>query len=70
MNKNLSNFKKYDELELQQKEVYREALPYLEKAHSLKKNLDAVRTLLNIYENLEMEEKAKEFRALYKAMRA
>ncbi|MDG2194043.1 MAG: tetratricopeptide repeat protein [Polaribacter sp.] len=70
MNKNLSNFKKYDELELQQKEVYKEALPYLEKAHSLNKNLDTIRTLLNIYENLEMEEKAKEFRALYKAMRA
>jgi len=43
MNNNLSNFKKYDELELQQKDVYKEALPYLEKAYSLKKSLDTVR---------------------------
>lgn len=69
MNKNLSNFKKYDELELQQKAVYKEALPYLEKAYSLKKTVDTVRTLLNIYENLEMEEKSKEFRVLWKLMR-
>ena len=69
MNENLSDFKKYDELEKKQKEVYKEALPYLEKADSLKRDLSTVRTLLNIYENLEMEDKAKEYRALFKAMR-
>jgi tetratricopeptide (TPR) repeat protein len=69
MNKNLSNFKKYDELEKRQKKVYKEALPYLEKSDSLKRNIDTVRTLLNIYENLEMEDKAKVFRELYKSLR-
>jgi len=69
MNNNLSNFKKYDALEQQQKAVYAEALPYLEKADGLNRTIDTVRTLLNIYENLEMEEKAVEFRALYKALR-
>lgn len=69
MNKNLSNFKKYDQLALQQKEVYKEALPFLEKADSLNRNIDTVKTLMNIYEVLEMSDKAKEFRDLYKSMR-
>ncbi len=69
MNKNLSNFKKYDELALKQKEVYKEALPYLEKADSLNRSVDTVKSLMSIYEVLEMEGKAKEFRDLYKSMR-
>ncbi|CAL2061223.1 tetratricopeptide repeat protein [Tenacibaculum sp. 190524A05c] len=69
MNKNLSNFKKYDELALKQKGVYQEALPYLEKADSLNRSIDTVKSLMSIYEVLEMEAKAKEFRDLYKSMR-
>ncbi|APG64097.1 hypothetical protein LPB136_01355 [Tenacibaculum todarodis] len=69
MNKNLDNFTRYDELEKQKKEVYKEALPYLEKADGFKRSIETVRTLLNIYETLENEEKAAEFRALYKAMK-
>lgn len=69
MNKNLSNFKKYDQLALQQKGVYQEALPYLEKADSLSRNLDTVRTLMGIYEVLEMSGKASEFRTLYNSMK-
>ena len=69
MNKNLSNFKKYDELALKQKEVYKQALPYLEKSDALNRSVDTVKTLMNIYEVLEMSEKASEFRALYKSMR-
>lgn len=68
MNKNLSNFKKYDELALKQKEVYKEALPYLEKADSLNRSIDTVKSLMSIYEVLEMQDKAKEFRDLYKSM--
>ncbi len=68
MNKNLSNFKKYDELALKQKGVYQEALPYLEKADSYKRSPETVRTLMSIYDVLEMTNKAKEFRALYKSM--
>ena len=35
MNKNLSNDKKYNELEKKQKELYKRALPYIEKADEL-----------------------------------
>ncbi|MDY0779845.1 tetratricopeptide repeat protein [Tenacibaculum sp. IB213877] len=68
MNKNLSNFKKYDALALQQKEVYKEALPYLEKADGINRTPDTVRTLMSMYEVLEMTDKAKEYRDLYKSM--
>ncbi len=69
MNKNLSNFKKYDELALKQKEVYKEAIPFLEKADKLNRSVDTVKTLMNLYEVLEMSDKAKEYRDAYKAMR-
>ncbi len=69
MNKNLSNFKKYDELEKKQKALYREALPYLEKADSIKRSEDTVKSLLNIYDILRMEEKADALRPIYKKMR-
>ncbi|CAM1341696.1 tetratricopeptide repeat protein [Tenacibaculum aestuarii] len=68
MNKNLSNFKKYDELAAKQKEVYKEALPFLEKADSLNRSVDTVKTLMNLYEVLEMTDKASEYRELYKSM--
>lgn len=69
MNKNLSNFKKYDKLALQQKEVYREALPFLEKADGLNRSVDTVRTLMNLYEVLEKKSKASEYRKIYKSMK-
>ena len=68
MNKNLSNFKKYDELAAKQKEVYKEALPYLLKADELNRNVDVVRTIKNLYEALENEAEAKKYRELYKSM--
>ncbi|GGG88237.1 hypothetical protein GCM10011416_00610 [Polaribacter pacificus] len=68
MNKSLSDFKKYDELEKQQKAVYKEALPYLEKGDALKRTNETVKTLLNIYQILENEAKAKEYAELYKKM--
>ena len=68
MNANLSNFKKYDEIKAKQIELYKEALPHFEKAHGLKKdNLDVVRTLMSMYENLEMDDKYKEMKALWDA---
>lgn len=69
MNKNLSNFKKYDELQGKQKELYKKALPYLIKADSLKRSEDTVRTLLNIYDTLRMEKEADALRPIYKEMR-
>ncbi len=69
MNKNLSNFKKYDELEKKQKELYKEALPYLEKADELGRTIDTVKSILNIYDLLEMNDKADALREVYKEMR-
>tara|TARA_R110002073_G_scaffold72537_1_gene177138 strand:+ start:104595 stop:105866 length:1272 start_codon:yes stop_codon:yes gene_type:complete len=70
MNNNLSNFKKYDQIKEKQKELYKEVLPYYEKAYSIKKdNLDLVRTLMSMYENLEMDAKFKEMKAIWDASR-
>ncbi|MEI6865072.1 tetratricopeptide repeat protein [Flavicella sp.] len=61
MNENLSNFKKYDELYLKQKEVYKEALPYFEKSLELQPNSEGtLNTLVGLYELLEMYDKQKE----------
>lgn len=69
MNKNLSNFKKYDALEKKQKELYKSALPYLVKADNIKRSEDTVRTLLNIYDTLAMEKEADDLRVIYNEMR-
>lgn len=69
MNKNLSNFKKYDELEKKQKELYKRALPYLEKADELNRSEDTIKSLINIYDNLEMTDKSDKLRPIYNQMR-
>ena len=75
MNKNLSNFKKYDEIKAQQVALYKEVLPYYEKALELKKqqkgedDMDVVRTLMSIYENIGMDDKFKEMKAIWDASR-
>lgn len=53
--------KKYQELNKQRKEFYINALPYLEKVIEINpKNIDALRTLKNIYYQLAEDEKAKQ----------
>ena len=66
---NQDGAKRYKELEKQQLDVYKETLPFLEKADSLKRSIDTVKTLLNIYDILEMDAKSTEYRALYKSMK-
>jgi tetratricopeptide (TPR) repeat protein len=52
--------KKYDELAEQRKEIYKEALPYLEKVmENNPDNVEAIRTTMNIYYQLGEEEKAE-----------
>lgn len=52
--------KKYDELAEQRKEVYKEALPYLEQViKNDPKNVEAIRTSMNIYYQLGENEKAE-----------
>ncbi|WP_439127965.1 tetratricopeptide repeat protein [Polaribacter sp.] len=69
MNKNLSNFKKYDELQEKQKALYKKALPFIIKADNLKRTEGTVRSLLNIYDTLRMEKEADALRPIYKKMR-
>lgn len=70
MNKNLSNFDKYDELQAKQLEVYKEAVPYYEKAYELDaKNISIVQTLLGLYENLEMTDKLKDIKVVYEGLK-
>lgn len=69
MNNNFSNEKKYNELQKKQLALYREVIPYLEKADELDRNMDTVRTLMNIYDTLEMTEKADALRPIYKELR-
>lgn len=65
MNKALAagNNAKYDELAAQRKELYKQALPYLEKAITIKPDNESVlRTMMNIYYVLGNNEKAKEMK--------
>jgi tetratricopeptide (TPR) repeat protein len=68
MNKNLSNFSKYDAIKAKQKELYKEVLPFYEKAYTIKKkDIEIVRTLMSLYENLEIDDKFKEMKAIWDA---
>lgn len=52
--------KKYDALKKQREEVFKSAIPYLEKVVNLdNKNVEAIKTLINVYKALEMFDKAK-----------
>jgi len=69
MNKNLSDFDKYDKLVIKQKAVYKKALPYLEKSDTMKEDIQTVQTLLNIYQVLEMDDKAKAYKTKFDKLR-
>lgn len=57
--------KKYDELNEKRKEIYLEALPYLEKALEVDNtNPDVIKTAMNIYSNLGRQEKVEEMKEL------
>lgn len=63
--------KKYDELKEKRTGLYRKAVPYLEKALELRKtNIDAARTLMNIYSALGETDKFKAMRARIEEMEA
>ncbi len=71
INQNLNNDRKYKELKLQQHQIYKNALPYLEKYYQLDPNdINIIRTLKNIYIELEMMDKYKEMKARLKELKA
>ena len=70
MNENLSNFDKYDAIKARQVILYKEVIPFYEKAYAIDaEDLDTIRTLMSLYENVEMEDKYKELRAVYDALK-
>ncbi|CAL66478.1 secreted protein containing tetratricopeptide repeats [Christiangramia forsetii KT0803] len=55
---------RYDELDAERKELYKEVLPFLEKAMEVDpENTDIVKTAMNLYTNLGNQEKADELKA-------
>ena len=70
MNENLSNFDKYDAIKARQVVLYKEVIPFYEKAYEIdSEDLDTIRTLMSLYENVEMEGKYKELRAKYDSLK-
>jgi tetratricopeptide (TPR) repeat protein len=70
MNKNLANFDKYDVIKSKQIKLYKEVIPYYEKAYELKPDdISTVRTLMSLYENTEMDDKFKEMKEKYDSMK-
>ena len=60
-----ADYNRYDEIQEDRNNMYKEALPYLEKALTLSDNkVQLVRTLRDIYSQLSMDDKAKEMRDL------
>jgi len=56
--------KRYDELKAKREGIFKSTLPSLEKAHELDpKNADVSKTLLNVYNYLEMTAEAKALKA-------
>ncbi|NRR90742.1 tetratricopeptide repeat protein [Winogradskyella undariae] len=63
--------RKYDELKEKRSQLYSDAIPYLEKSLELKEsNIDAAKTLMNIYSALGETDKFKTMRARVEAMEA
>ncbi|MDN3594105.1 tetratricopeptide repeat protein [Zunongwangia endophytica] len=57
--------KRYEELSEERKEIYKEALPYLEATvEKNPENTDAIRTAMNIYTQVGNKEKAAEMKAM------
>ncbi len=56
--------KRYEELEEERKDIYKQAVPYLEKViESDPENVNVIRTAINIYNQLGEQEKAAELKA-------
>jgi len=59
-----ADYNRYDEIQEDRNNLYKEALPYLERASNIRKDsVDLITTLKNIYSQLGMDDKAKEMRA-------
>ncbi|WP_370391276.1 tetratricopeptide repeat protein [uncultured Winogradskyella sp.] len=63
--------KRYDELKEKRTQLYKNAIPYLQKALELREtNIDAAKTLMNIYSALGETDKFKEMKAKVEGMQS
>ncbi len=61
---NSNNFDKYDEIQAKRMDMFRKALVTFEKAQTYNKNrVDILKTMMTMYEHLEMYDKVKEMKA-------
>ena len=59
--------KKYDVFKKQREDVYKSAIPYLKKVTELdSENIEAIKTLIGVYNALEMFDEAKVLKAQLK----
>ena len=60
-----ADYNRYDELKIERENLYKQAIPYLEKVYNLENdNLSAVRTLKNIYSALGDTEKENKYKVI------
>ena len=60
-----ADYNRYDELKIERENLYKSAIPYLEKVYALENdNLNAARTLKNIYSALGDTEKENQYKAI------
>ncbi|PIX07162.1 MAG: hypothetical protein COZ76_04970 [Flavobacteriales bacterium CG_4_8_14_3_um_filter_35_10] len=70
MNNSLSDFAKYDKFKAELSKLYKQVLPYYEKAYDIKKDdISVVQTLMGIYENLAMDAEYKKLKIAYDALK-
>ena len=60
-----ADYNRYDELKLKREDLFKSAIPYLNKVYELDpNNIDCIKTLRNIYEQLGESDEAKKYREL------
>jgi tetratricopeptide (TPR) repeat protein len=60
-----ADYNKYDELKLVREDIYRSAIPYLESVYEIdNNNLNAVRTLKNIYSAVDDMDNYKKYKSI------
>ncbi len=60
-----ADYNRYDELKIERENLYKSAIPYLEKVYNLENdNLNAARTLKNIYSALGDTEQENKYKVI------
>lgn len=63
-----SDMANYEKLQKERKQLFNDILPVVQKADNLNRNADSVRLLMGIYQQLEMDEKASEYKKILETL--